>query len=351
MSTMFGNAPSDKITFGCVQVNPRISRGDSSYRGAWRGAARAANARIKLLEDPIDRTNEKLYPHHRHFGLGGRDARPPCHSRLQQLLPGGDAGRRPYRWWRRLQGPRLHVQLAQRAHVVALPAGRRQRRGGRRRIASIPGGHPARQPTSAPSTSSPTPWAPQQLMRVMGSIREILDSRRHDEGMLRLGQVVFAAPDVSAAVFNTKILTWAKLAQRVTIYTSRRRLGALAVIVPARLQRSRRRAYPVGAIRCTSTPATSTSSTRHRPSTTSGSFSRTRTPTMSMTKQSSTTSRPSSPASLPAIPANATPDGKVFRAQPYAGMSDKKYWETLRRVRSLKPRTPSKGQKRPSRKL
>jgi hypothetical protein len=31
---------------------------------------------------------------------------------------------------------------------------------------------------------------------------------------------VFAAPDVSAAVFNTKILTWAKLAQRVTIYTS-----------------------------------------------------------------------------------------------------------------------------------
>jgi esterase/lipase superfamily enzyme len=60
----------------------------------------------------------------------------------------------------------------------------------------------------------------QQLMRVMGSIRGILDGRRHEEGMLRLGQVVFAAPDVSAAVFNTKILTWAKLAQRVTIYTS-----------------------------------------------------------------------------------------------------------------------------------
>jgi hypothetical protein len=37
---------------------------------------------------------------------------------------------------------------------------------------------------------------------------------------LRLGQVVFAAPDVSAAVFNVKILQWAKLAQRVTIYTS-----------------------------------------------------------------------------------------------------------------------------------
>ena len=60
----------------------------------------------------------------------------------------------------------------------------------------------------------------QQLMRVMGSIRGILDGRRHEEGSLRLGQVVFAAPDVSAAVFNTKILTWAKLAQRVTIYTS-----------------------------------------------------------------------------------------------------------------------------------
>jgi esterase/lipase superfamily enzyme len=60
----------------------------------------------------------------------------------------------------------------------------------------------------------------QQLMRVMGSIRSILDGRRHEEGSLRLGQVVFAAPDVSAAVFNTKILTWAKLAQRVTIYTS-----------------------------------------------------------------------------------------------------------------------------------
>ena len=60
----------------------------------------------------------------------------------------------------------------------------------------------------------------QQLMRVMGSIRSILDGRRHEEGSLRLGQVVFAAPDVSAAVFNTKILPWAKLAQRVTIYTS-----------------------------------------------------------------------------------------------------------------------------------
>ena len=60
----------------------------------------------------------------------------------------------------------------------------------------------------------------QQLMRVMGSIRSILDGRRQEEGSLHLGQVVFAAPDVSAAVFNTKILTWAKLAQRVTIYTS-----------------------------------------------------------------------------------------------------------------------------------
>jgi hypothetical protein len=58
------------------------------------------------------------------------------------------------------------------------------------------------------------------LMRVLGSIRTILDGRRHDEGSLRLGQVVFAAPDVSAAVFNVKILQWAKLAQRVTIYTS-----------------------------------------------------------------------------------------------------------------------------------
>ncbi len=60
----------------------------------------------------------------------------------------------------------------------------------------------------------------QQLIRVMGSIRTILDGRRHEEGSLRLGQVVFAAPDVSAAVFNVKILQWAKLAQRVTIYTS-----------------------------------------------------------------------------------------------------------------------------------
>ena len=60
----------------------------------------------------------------------------------------------------------------------------------------------------------------QQLMRVMGSIRSILDGRRQEEGSLHLGQVVFAAPDVSAAVFNTKILQWAKLAQRVTIYTS-----------------------------------------------------------------------------------------------------------------------------------
>ena len=60
----------------------------------------------------------------------------------------------------------------------------------------------------------------QQLIRVMGSIRSILDGRRQEEGSLHLGQVVFAAPDVSAAVFNTKILTWAKLAQRVTIYTS-----------------------------------------------------------------------------------------------------------------------------------
>ncbi len=126
MTTMFGNTASDKITFGCVQVNPRLRaawRADLSRRLA--GGARAANARIKLRQRSDRPQHRELRAHRRYVGGGGRHARAARHPRLQQLVRRGDAGGGAHRRRRRLQGPRLHVLLAERQQIAALPAGRR----------------------------------------------------------------------------------------------------------------------------------------------------------------------------------------------------------------------------------
>jgi esterase/lipase superfamily enzyme len=222
MTTMFGNAPSDKISIGCVQVNPRLSvvgRGDSSYRGAWRGGARAANARIKLLTDPIDRTSENYVriidtsaaEDATHALLVIHGYNNSFHEAIQaaaRIAGGADYKGRVFMFsWPSVRKSLRYLQDADNAEEAegALQAF----------LSAILRDNNVRTlDIVAHSMGS------QQLMRVMGSIRDILDNRRQNEGMLRLGQVVFAAPDVSAAVFNTKILTWAKLAQRVTIYTS-----------------------------------------------------------------------------------------------------------------------------------
>lgn len=221
LSTMFGNAPSDKITFGCAQINPRMSvaRGDNTYRSAWRGGARAANSRIKLLANPIDRGAENYVriidtaasedaTHALLVIHGYNNTFLEAVQAAARIAGGADYKGRVYVFsWPSVRMSLRYLQDADNAEESegALQAF----------LSAILRDNNVRTlDVVAHSMGS------QQLMRVMGSIREILDSRRQGEGMLRLGQVVFAAPDVSAAVFNTKILTWAKLAQRVTIYTS-----------------------------------------------------------------------------------------------------------------------------------
>lgn len=221
MTTMFANAPSDKLSIGCVQVNPRLSllRGNNTYRGAWRGGARAANARIKLLTEPIARSTENYVrlvdtaaaEDATHALLVIHGYNNSFHEALQataQIAGGADYKGRVYMFsWPSVRSPLRYLQDADNAEEAegSLQAF----------LSAILRDNNIRTlDIVAHSMGS------QKLMRVMGSIRSILDGRRQDEGSLRLGQVVFAAPDVSAAVFNTKIHTWAKLAERVTIYTS-----------------------------------------------------------------------------------------------------------------------------------
>jgi len=221
MTTMFANAPSERISIGCVQVNPRVSltRGDNTYRGAWRGGARAANSRIKLLTDPIDRSAENYIrivdtaasEDATHALLVIHGYNNSFHEALQataRIAGGADYKGRVYMFsWPSVRSPLRYLQDADNAEEAegSLQAF----------LAAVLRDNNIRTlDIVAHSMGS------QQLMRVMSSIRSILDGRRHDEGTLRLGQVIFAAPDVSASVFNTKIQTWAKLAQRVTIYTS-----------------------------------------------------------------------------------------------------------------------------------
>jgi esterase/lipase superfamily enzyme len=221
MASMFGSAANDKIIFGCVQVNPRWSseRGDNTYRSAWRGGARAANSRIKLLGDPIDRASENYVriidtsaaEDAKHALLILHGYNNTFYEALQsaaRIAGGADYKGRVYMFswpsvsssWRYLQDVD-NAEEAEGSLQAFLAAILRDNN-----ITTLD--------IVAHSMGS------QQLIRVMGSIRDILNSRRHEEGTLHLGQVVFAAPDVSTSVFNTKIATWAKLAERVTIYTS-----------------------------------------------------------------------------------------------------------------------------------
>jgi esterase/lipase superfamily enzyme len=221
MTTMFGNTASDKISIGCVQVNPRFSmqRGDQTYKGAWRGGARVANARIKLLSDPIDRATENYVriidssaaedaTHALLVIHGYNNSFNEAMQAVARIAGGADYKGRVFMFsWPSVSKSLRYLQDVDNAEEAegSLQAF----------LAAI-----LRDNNIHTLDIVAHSMGSQQLMRVMGSIRGILDGRRHEEGMLRLGQVVFAAPDVSAAVFNTKILTWAKLAQRVTIYTS-----------------------------------------------------------------------------------------------------------------------------------
>jgi esterase/lipase superfamily enzyme len=221
MSTMFTNRASDKITFGCVQVNPRMTRerSDATYRGAWRGGARAANSRIKLLSDPIDRSTENYVrivdtaaaedaTHALLVIHGYNNSFVEATQAVARIAGGADYKGRVYMFsWPSVSASLRYLQDVDNAEEAegSLQAF----------LAAI-----LRDNNIHTLDIVAHSMGSQQLIRVMGSIRSILDGRRQDEGSLHLGQVVFAAPDVSAAVFNTKILTWAKLAQRVTIYTS-----------------------------------------------------------------------------------------------------------------------------------
>lgn len=91
----------------------------------------------------------------------------------------------------------------------------------------------------------------QGLLRSMDALRPIFDRRvwmidRNNPGdtmtspndRLRLGQVIFAAPDVSSPVFEKKVAALAPFARRVTVYTSALDL-ALKVSLRLRFQQSR----------------------------------------------------------------------------------------------------------------
>lgn len=219
MSTMFGNTASDKMTFGCVLVNPRTAARDNTYRGAWRGGARAANARIKLISDPIDRSAENYVrivdtaaaedaTHALLVIHGYNNSFVEAMQAAARIAGGADYKGRVYMFsWPSVSQSLRYLQDVDNAEEAegSLQAF----------LAAI-----LRDNNIHTLDIVAHSMGSQQLIRVMGSIRSILDGRRQEEGSLHLGQVVFAAPDVSAAVFNTKILTWAKLAQRVTIYTS-----------------------------------------------------------------------------------------------------------------------------------
>jgi esterase/lipase superfamily enzyme len=202
-------------------VNPRFSltRGDTSYRGAWKGGARAANSRIKLLSEPIDRSTENYVrivdtaaaedaTHALLVVHGYNNSFLEATQAVARIAGGADYKGRVYMFsWPSVSASLRYLQDVDNAEEAegSLQAF----------LAAI-----LRDNNIHTLDIVAHSMGSQQLIRVMGSIRSILDGRRQDEGSLHLGQVVFAAPDVSAAVFNTKILTWAKLAQRVTIYTS-----------------------------------------------------------------------------------------------------------------------------------
>ena len=62
----------------------------------------------------------------------------------------------------------------------------------------------------------------QILLRSIDSLRPAFDHRLgfNNNRRVRLGHVIFANPDVSASVFETKVANLAPFAQRVTIYAS-----------------------------------------------------------------------------------------------------------------------------------
>jgi esterase/lipase superfamily enzyme len=220
MDTMFGNAASNNISFGCVQVNPRFSlTRDATYKGAWRGGARAANSRIKMLTDPIQRNAENYVrivdtsasEDATHALLVVHGYNNTFHEAIQaaaRIAGGAEYKGRVYMFsWPSVSSSLRYLQDVDNAEESegSLQAF----------LAAI-----LRDNNISTLDIVAHSMGSQQLIRVMSSIRDILDGRRQEEGMLRLGQVVFAAPDVSSAVFTTKLQTWAKLAQRVTVYTS-----------------------------------------------------------------------------------------------------------------------------------
>ncbi|MEI9899976.1 MAG: alpha/beta hydrolase [Hyphomicrobium sp.] len=303
------------------------ARGDNSYRGAWRGGARAANSRIKLLAQPIDRGSESYIriidtsasedaTHALLVIHGYNNSFQEAIQAAARIAGGADYKGRVYMFsWPSVRMSLRYLQDADNAEEAegALQAF----------LAAI-----LRDNNVSTLDIVAHSMGSQQLMRVMGSIRDILDNRRQDEGMLRLGQVIFAAPDVSAAVFNTKILTWAKLAQRVTIYTSG---GDWVLWLSSFLRGFNDRA---GGHTPWGDPLHVNASNVYVIDKTP--------PEYDFWKffkythadyvddkvilndiQSVITGKPAGD------PSARDPDGKVFKAKPYKGMSDKRFWETL----------------------
>ena len=62
----------------------------------------------------------------------------------------------------------------------------------------------------------------QILLRTLDAIRPMFDRRfgGDNEGKVRFGQVIFAAPDVAEPVFRRKVLQLRQFADRVTVYAS-----------------------------------------------------------------------------------------------------------------------------------
>lgn len=328
LDTMFDTTANDKVTFGCVQLLPNLAvTNGTNLSWAWRGGATATAAPIKLLGESLDRNAEGYVrlidtsaaedsTHALLVVHGYNNTFADAMQAAARIAGGADYKGRVYVFsWPSVSQSLRYLQDVDNAEEAegSLQAF----------LAAILRDNNIRTlDIVAHSMGS------QQLMRVLGSIRSVLDDRRHEEGSLRLGQVVFAAPDVSAAVFNIKIGQWAKLAQRVTIYTSGgdwvlwlssfmrgfndRAGGHAPWREPLRVDASN--AYVID-----TTPPAADFWKFYRYSHADFVYDK----TLLNDIQAVLTGKPAGD------PGKRDPKGEVFKVVPYKGVPDRKYWATL----------------------
>ena len=73
------------------------------------------------------------------------------------------------------------------------------------------------------STSSCTAWARNRRCGLSSALRSVFETERQGaarQQAIRIGQIMFAAPDVAMPVFDQKIRRIAPYADRVTVYAS-----------------------------------------------------------------------------------------------------------------------------------